>query len=152
MTLHTYSTAVTWEGSTGLGYRQYSRAHVATTSPATATLMLSADAAFRGDPALLNPEQLLVVAASSCQLLSFLAVAAQHNIDVRGYEDRAEGVMDDSDVPARISRIVLRPVVQVAPGTDHAEVVRIAEKAHGGCYIANSLTSSVKLDVRVVDA
>ncbi len=30
-----------------------------------------------GDPALLNPEQLLLAAASSCQFLSFLAVAAR---------------------------------------------------------------------------
>ena len=33
------------------------------------------DVAFRGDASLPNPEQLLVAAASSCQMLSFLAVA-----------------------------------------------------------------------------
>lgn len=152
MTTHTYATSVQWEGSTGVGYRAYSRAHTATAAPATTTVPLSADAAFRGDSARLNPEQLLVVAASSCQLLSFLAVAAQHKIDVRGYADDADGVMDDTALPARIGRIVLRPVVTVAPGTDAGEVVRLAHLAHDGCYIANSLTSQVELHVTVVGA
>ena len=150
MTTHTYATAVQWEGSTGLGYRAYSRAHAATAAPADATLALSADAAFRGDATRLNPEQLLVVAASSCQLLSFLAVAAQHKVDVLGYTDSAEGVMDETAEPARISRIVLRPVVTVAAGTDPLEVLRLVQLAHDGCYIANSISSDVQLDVTVV--
>jgi len=152
MTTHTYASSVQWEGSTALGYRGYSRAHTAIATPAHSPLSLSADPAFRGDATRLNPEQLLVVAASSCQLLSFLAVAAQYKVDVLGYADSAEGIMDDAVTPARISRIVLRPVVTVAAGTDPLEVVRLAQLAHDGCYIANSLSSAVQLDVTVVGA
>ena len=150
MTAHTYSTTVRWAGSTSLGYRAYSRSHTATA--AGATLTLSADAAFRGDPEHPNPEQLLVAAASSCQLLSFLAIAARRHVDVLGYDDRAEGFMDDSEQPVRIGRIVLRPVITVAPGTNRDEVVGLARLAHEDCYIASSLRSSVELEVTVVEA
>ena len=150
MTTHTYATTVQWAGSTGLGYRAYPRTHTATA--AGAVLTLSADAAFRGDAELPNPEQLLVAAASSCQLLSFLAVAARHHVDVLGYDDRAAGFMDDSERPVHIGRIVLRPVITVASGPTRDEVAELARLAHEECYVAHSLRSSVELEVTVVEA
>ena len=74
--VHTYRTSLTWDGTTSGGYKRYDRTHQLRAEPAAAGLTLSSDPAFLGDPTLLNPEQLLVAAASSCQLLSFLAVAA----------------------------------------------------------------------------
>src|SRR3712207_4244678 len=103
-TEHRYAGRVLWQGSTGLGYDGYGRAHEGSSPPAEAALALSSDPAFRGDPALLNPEQLLVLSASSCQLLSFLAVAARARIDVVAYEDEAEGVMPEDDKPVRVTR------------------------------------------------
>lgn len=150
MTTHTYTTTVRWVGSTGLGYRAYPRSHSATA--AGTTLTLSASAAFRGDPAHPNPEELLVAAASSCQLLSFLAVAARHRVDVLRYDDSAEGFMDDSERPVRVARIVLRPVITVAAGPTPDEVVELARLAHDECYVAHSLTAGVELDVTVVAA
>src|SRR5207302_6235228 len=84
---HRYTTTCTWSGSTAAGYEQYERDHTAAAPPAAARLELSGDPAFRGDPGRLNPEQLLVMAASSCQLLSFLAAAARARVDVIGYQD-----------------------------------------------------------------
>ncbi|WP_194410800.1 OsmC family protein [Microbacterium cremeum] len=152
MTIHTYTTTLAWEGSTGDGYRAYSRAHTAAAPPAAAELALSADAAFRGDAERANPEQLLVMAVSSCQLLSFLGEAARQGLDVRGYSDRADGVMDAAARPASISHITLRPEIVVAPGVDRAAVVAAAERAHEGCFIANSLRSTIRLVVTVVEA
>ncbi|MDQ6854594.1 MAG: OsmC family peroxiredoxin, partial [Actinomycetota bacterium] len=91
MAVHRYTVSCAWQGSTGGGYDAYDRSHTATAPPARPTLPLSSDPAFRGDPALLNPEQLLVMAAASCQLLSFLAVAARARVDVVDYRDDAEG-------------------------------------------------------------
>ncbi|WP_457252967.1 OsmC family protein [Pedococcus sp. P5_B7] len=148
---HTYLARVEWSGSTGVGYRAYPRAHTAWTPPATEGFDLSADPHFRGDPDLPNPEQLLVLAASSCQLLSFLAVAARGGVDVVSYEDDATGEMPDDLVPPRISRIVLSPRVRVTPHAggpdagpvDVATIERMLHEAHEQCYIANSLTTEV---------
>jgi organic hydroperoxide reductase OsmC/OhrA len=144
MTVHRYTTTLSWEGSTSGGYRDYSRAHTA------AGLALSADPAFRGDPELLNPEQLVVAAASSCQLLSFLAVAARHGVDVLAYDDRAEAEMDARQSPVRINVIRLHPTIRVAEGTDHAKVLHLVEVAHQDCFIANSLNSEITIDATVV--
>ncbi|UOE45527.1 OsmC family protein [Agromyces larvae] len=149
MDTHRYRTALAWHGSTAEGYRTYSRAHAVSAPPADATLHLSADAAFRGDAALLNPEQLLVAAASSCLLLMFLGEAARAGVDVVDYADDAEGELRDG----RIARIVLRPRVRVRSGSAAgvegqvaARVDALLRTAHEGCYIANSLTSDVALE------
>jgi organic hydroperoxide reductase OsmC/OhrA len=68
--VHRYTASCRWRGSTGAGYAAYDRAHEVEAVPAETTLSLSGDPAFGGDPTFLNPEQLLVMAASSCQLLS----------------------------------------------------------------------------------
>ncbi|NYE20120.1 OsmC family protein [Microbacterium immunditiarum] len=152
MTKHTYRTLTSWAGSTTGPYAAYDRTHEVSAPPADTPLRLSADPAFRGDDRLMNPEQMLVAAASSCQLLSFLAVANRAGIEVVRYVDAAHGAMDLAEQPARIGSIVLAPTVHVAPGTDHAKVIEAAQRAHETCYIANSLRTEVSLDVTVVDA
>jgi organic hydroperoxide reductase OsmC/OhrA len=144
--VHRYAARVTWDGSTAEGYEAYERAHTASAPPAQADLRLGSDPAFGGDADLLNPEQLLVLAASSCQLLSFLAVSARARLDVRSYRDEAEGVMDEGDPPARINRIVLRPRILLAAGPSEERVRGLCEKAHLQCFIANSLATEVVVE------
>ena len=113
------------------------------------TLALSSDPAFRGDATLLNPEQLLVMAASSCQLLSFLAVAARARIDVIEYRDDAEGEMPEDDPPVRITRITLRPQIVVWEDVNEARVRHLVEVAHRECFIANSLQTEVVVEPEI---
>jgi len=113
-------------------------------------LTMSSDPAFRGDPAHLNPEQLLLAAAVSCQLLSFLAVAARARIDVVAYSDDAEADMPEDDPPMRITAIRLRPTITVAAGTNVDRIDRLVEVAHKECFIANSLTSAMDIRATVV--
>ena len=145
-TTHHYRVRTAWSGSTGAGYEAYDRAHQASSPPSPAALELSSDPAFRGDPTLLNPEQLLVLAASSCQLLSFLAVAARARIDVVGYEDEGEGFMPEDDPPARLTRIVLRPRIRVVAGPTEERVRHLVDVGHRECFIANSLTTDVVVE------
>src|SRR3546814_5282921 len=49
----------------------------------------SSDPAFHGDPDLHNPEDMLVLALSSCHMLSYLALAALEGLEVVAYEDSA---------------------------------------------------------------
>ena len=143
---HSYRTTVAWAGSTGAGYEHYDRRHEIAMPPSAAPLTVSADPAFQGDPALTNPEQMLLAAASSCQLLSFLAVAARARVDVLSYSDQAEALMPEDDLPVRITRITLRPHIVVAEGTDIAKVTRLVDLAHRECYIANTVGSEMLLE------
>lgn len=147
-TVHRYRTELTWDGSTALGYDSYERSHRVGAPPADATLDLAADPAFLGDPARLNPEQLLVAAASSCQLLSFLAVAARARLDVVAYEDRAEAGMPEPESGAMwITCIDLHPTITLSdtdrPRPTDERLTHLTEVAHRECFIANSLRSDV---------
>ena len=145
--LHHYQARCSWRGSTGTGYEHYRREHHASAPPASTELTLSSDPAFRGDPARLNPEQLLVLAAASCQLLSFLAVAARSRLDVISYEDDAEAEMPERAHPIRLTTIRLRPRIVLRPGrADEARVRHLVQLAHHECYIANSLKTEITVE------
>jgi len=145
---HTYHARCRWTGDTGLGWESYDRQHAASAPPAAPELALTTGED-KGDPAQLNPEQLLVIAASSCQLLSFLHVAAKARIEVIEYEDDAEGVMPEDDPPMRVTNIVLKPRIVVREGPSEERVRHLAEVAHHECYIANSLRTDVRVEPRI---
>ena len=147
--VHEYRCQLTWSGSTGVGYDDYDRSHRVAAPPAERELELSGDRAFGGDAALPNPEQLVVVAASSCQLLSFLAICARARIDVVDYSDEATAVMPEDDEPMRITAIELRPRIVVAGDVSEERIRRYVALAHEQCYIANSLRTEIKIDPRI---
>jgi organic hydroperoxide reductase OsmC/OhrA len=144
--VHRYTACTSWQGSTADGYDAYDRTHTASAPPAHPQLALSSDPAFRGDPSKLNPEQLVVLAASSCQLLSFLAVAANARIDVIKYEDDAEAQMPEGDRPTRIARIVLKPRIEIRSDATEQRLRRLVQTAHDQCYVANSLHTEVVVE------
>src|SRR3954464_6203918 len=84
---HEYAANILWTGSrqgTTSSYQAYSREyefHVGS----KAVIRGSADPHFRGDPSLYNPEELLVVALSTCHLLTYLADCARAGIHVLSY-------------------------------------------------------------------
>ena len=148
MATNTYETRVRWTGSTGLGWERYDRTHVGTASPAEQEIRLTTGES-HGDPSILNPEQLLVMSASSCQMLSFLHLAAKARIDVVAYEDEATGVMPLDDEPLRITEITLRPRITVAGDASEERVRKLADTAHEHCFVANSLTAEMTLRPRI---
>ncbi len=144
--VHRYRAQCSWSGSTAAGYQHYDRTHAGAAPPAEAELSLSSDPAFRGAPSRLNPEQLVVLAAASCQLLSFLAVAARARLDVRDYRDDATATMPEAPKPMRLAEIVLRPRITLVAGPTEDRVRHLVEVAHRECFIANSLSTPVRVE------
>jgi organic hydroperoxide reductase OsmC/OhrA len=151
--IHRYRCRLRWSGSTGVGYDRYNRDHVVEVLTADGEpivpavdrtgLRMSGDAAFGGNGALLNPEQQLVVAAASCQMLSFLAVAARARLDVVEYADDAVGEMPDAD--GWITAIQLSPIVTVSGEVAEDRLLHWTEVGHRECYIANSLRTDIRV-------
>ena len=148
MDAHRYETRLQWSGSTGLGWDHYDREHGAVAPPAEQEVRLTTGES-QGDPAVLNPEQLVVMAASSCQMLFFLHLASKARIDVVEYVDDASGVMPLDDEPVRLTEITLRPRIVIAGDAGEERVQKLVHKAHEHCYIANSLKSEVTLEPHV---
>lgn len=144
MSEHTFTTSLAWAGSTGAGYDDFSREHELTM--ASASVRASSDAAFLGDARLPNPEQLLVAAASSCQMLSFLAVAARARLDVIDYRDDAVGEMPEGERPMWVTRIILRPQITLGSPAPRSKIERLVEVAHRECFIAQSVRSEIVLE------
>lgn len=166
--VHRYRCGLAWEGSTGAGYEQYQRVHrwwirLPDGTRVSPTDEMSNDPAFLGDAAFANPEHLLLMAAASCQLFSFLAVAARARIDVVAYADDATAEMPESNKPMRLTTIVLRPRITLAgsayddaggasrgsadgPAPTDARLQRLIEIAHKECFIANSVRPEITVE------
>jgi organic hydroperoxide reductase OsmC/OhrA len=144
MAANRYETRVRWTGSTGLGWEHYDRTHVATAAGAEQEVRVTTGES-KGDPTILNPEQLLLMAASSCQMLWFLHLAAKARIDVVEYDDEAIALMPTDKEPVRITEITLRPRIVVSGEVDEARVGKLAHLAHDHCFVANSLNSEMTL-------
>jgi len=148
---HSYAATLTWTGAAGGGtrdYKSYSREYRVEFDGKPA-MTGSADPAFRGDPGLHNPEDLLMVALSSCHMLSYLALAALEGLVVTAYEDAASGTMQQEGRGGRFTEVVLRPRVTLAPGSDLTRAESLHEDAHKTCFIANSVNFPVRHEAEV---
>jgi organic hydroperoxide reductase OsmC/OhrA len=143
--MQTYNARVRWEGSTGLGWEHYDRAHTAVAPPAEQEVRLTTGED-KGDPSVLNPEQLVVMAASSCQMLWFLHLAAKARIDVVSYEDEASASMPEDE---GLSEIVLRPRIVLGAEASEERVRKLIGTAHEHCNIANSLRTPISIEPQV---
>jgi organic hydroperoxide reductase OsmC/OhrA len=142
--VHDYRLALRWDrpGQGTVDYRSYSR-QFRVELPGKPDLVGSADPHFRGDAQLYNPEELLVIALSSCHLLSYLALCALKRVRVVGYTDDAIGRMVEHGSGGRFEQVTLRPHVTIAPDADLALARSLHHEAHESCYIASSVNFPV---------
>ncbi len=112
-------------------------------------LGLSATTETHGNAKLVNPEELLVGALASCHMMTFLAIAARDGMTVDSYADDAVGVLEkNSEGRTAVTRVTLRPSVVFGGERQptEAELSRLHEKAHRGCFIANSVKTEVHVE------
>ena len=149
---HQYSVTIRWTGNTGTGtsgYRNYERAHEIS-AEGKQVIAASSDQVFRGDATRWNPEELQVAELSSCHQLGYLHLCAVAGIVVVEYIDHAEGVMAMTpDGAGQFVRVVLRPKVTVAAGSDVAKAKELHHQAHQMCFIARSVNFAVETEPQV---
>ncbi len=106
----------------------------------------SAAPGYGGDAALVDPEQQLLAALSSCHMLTFLAVAANRGYVVDGYVDEAVAVLGKNEAgQTAVSAATLNPRVRFADAripTDE-EYANLHERARHACFIGNSIKTQV---------
>jgi len=148
---HTYSTHVRWTGNTGLGtasYRGYTR-NWEVAVPGKPVIPCSNDPLLGGDPTLMNPEDLLLSALSSCHMLWYLHLASDAGIIVTAYEDTPEGLGEVSPGGAgRFVSATLRPNITVKPGANMDRAHAIHDEIHAYCFIARSVAFPVSIEPR----
>jgi organic hydroperoxide reductase OsmC/OhrA len=148
---HEFGARVTWEGNDGAGTSSYAgyRRAFRVSAAGKADLRGSAAAAFRGEAALFNPEELMLAALSSCHMLFYLALCARSGLVVVAYEDSPRGTLRlEPDGGGRFVEIALRPRVTLRGGAE-ADARALHEKAGALCFIANSCRVPIRHEVEV---
>ena len=97
-----------------------------------------------------DPEEAYVASISSCHMLTFLFVAAKAGFTVTAYRDEAVGTMTrTAQGVVWISRVTLAPVIQYGERQPTAdELAHLHHAAHDGCFIANSVKTTVTVEPR----
>lgn len=151
---HRFECRLVWTGARLGGttnYETYSREY-RVDIPGKVSIRGTSAPAFRGDPKLANPEDLLVAALSACHFLSYVAYCARDGVNVTAYEDDAAGTMKRVDGVTRFTDVLLKPRVTVAAGADVEKARALHEKAHHACFIANSVNFPVRNEPEILVA
>ena len=139
---------IAWRRSSStFTYDSYNRAHEWRIHQHTIPASAAPD--FRGDPDRLNPEEAFVAALASCHMLTFLALAAKRKVTPDTYTDDAVGYLEKNQAGRMaITRVVLRPRVVWAPDVTipESDLMSLHHHAHEGCFIANSVTTDVRVE------
>ena len=138
---HSFACRLAWTGST-TDIASYSREHQISIERKP-TLKMTAAPAFRGDPAIANPEDLLMAALSSCHFLSYASLCVRKGIVLVSYEDDAFGKMEMSAGKIRFVDVLLKPRCVIASG-DLDVAKKLHDNAHAECFIASSVNFPVR--------
>lgn len=97
------------------------------------------------DETAIDPEEMLVASLSSCHMLWFLDLARRAGVMVHSYHDNADAVMSkNADGKIAVTLITLRPYVECDATPETLD--ELHHKAHEVCFIANSVTSDVRVE------
>ena len=141
---------LTWELNQGvLTPGKYSNKHEIIFNP---NITINGDSApdWQGDPKNSNPEQTLAASLSSCHMMTFLALAAKMNWPVISYKDKAVATLGKNSLgKMSVTDIELNPKVKFSKdfSIDEKKMREIQDRAHRYCFIANSLSSEVKVKI-----
>ncbi|MDX1738955.1 MAG: OsmC family protein [Alphaproteobacteria bacterium] len=144
------SIETSWERSEpSLEFNKFSNAH---TVRYNNHFELDVDAApdWGGDPENTNPEQALAAALSSCHMMTFLALAAKAKWPVASYYDKAIAYLGKNPKgQMSVSKIDLHPIVRFDSGfsVSSDEMAEMQDRAHRYCFIANSLSDTVEINI-----
>jgi len=121
-------------------------------SPGLPPLQIAAPLDYDGPGDAWSPEHLLLAAVQGCLLLTFRAIANLSRLPFVSLVIDAAGTVNKQDGVTRFTEIVLRPVLTVPPGTDHARARRMLERSETACLISASLSTPIRMEPHVQDA
>ncbi len=142
---HQYTCTVEWTGAAEgptVAAQTFSRA-TRVTFAGRPPVGMSAAPEFGGDGSQINPEELFTASLATCQMLTYLFLAARNGVRVLSYTDAAVGDLAVQQGKLRMTRVTLRPTITITADSDRATAESLVERAHNDCFIANSVTCAV---------
>jgi len=140
---------ITWTKETeSFHYKEYNRDHT-WEFPNGHTVRASAAPRFLGNEECVDPEEAFVASLSACHMLTFLAICAREDMVVERYEDDAVGYLGVRDRRLVMARVILRPRVTFAAGSEPTPDVldNLHERSHHDCFLASSVTTEITVEL-----
>lgn len=100
---------------------------------------------FKGTPDVWCPEELMIGAVNSCLMLTFLTFAQRRQLEIPGYESRAEGTVESAGGKFRVTRIKVQPEVLLSRENDIPLARDVFKDAKEACIISNSVNAQIDL-------
>ena len=142
---------LTWKrGDTPFEYQKYSRDHTWKFEGGH-EMQASAAPAYLGNPKFADPEEAFVASLSSCQMLTFLAIAAKKKFVLDEYVDEAVGHMEkNAEGRLAITRVTLRLRLKFSGDKQPTpeEIEEMNHMAHEQCFIANSVKTEITIEAQ----
>lgn len=137
--MHTFKATLNWPDA-----GTFEKSHTVSID-GKADLAVSAAKVFKGDPALYNPEDLLLTSLMSCHMMSYLYCCSVAKIKVVSYKDHAEAILETlSDGSGKITKVTLHPEVIIRNPAQVELAKTLHVKANQLCFIANSCNFEVE--------
>jgi len=115
-------------------------------------LDVSAPPEFAGEAGVWTPEHMLVAAAASCLMTTFLAIAEFSKLHVYSYRSKAFGKLEKiPEEGYRFTEVNLAPIIDVAP-EDVEKALRLMGKAEKSCFVTKSLRATVRVEPEFIHA
>ena len=138
---HLFKVALNWikkESKMDSSTRIYTKSHHISIE-GKPDLEVSAAKAFKGDPNLYNPEDLLLSSLTSCHMMSYLYCCMQYKIEVISYQDHSEATLQvNPDGSGKIVKVDLFPDIIISDSSQIELALSLHKKANELCFIANS--------------
>jgi organic hydroperoxide reductase OsmC/OhrA len=137
-----------WTYDTSLSWSQELEGELA--SAGLPGLTFGSPPEFGGKPGRWGPETLLLGAAESCTLLTFLALAKRKGVQCSAYRSSAVGtVAADAEGLIRFTEVIIRPVVRLKNPADEPTVRAIFQDVPRRCFIGASLKAEPRIELTV---
>ena len=104
----------------------------------------------KGMEGIWSPEHLLVAAANSCLMTTFLAIAENSRLEFVDFSSKAIGKLEIVDGKYKISEITLTPTVIIRDESQKEKAERVLNKSEAACLISNSLKSKIIFNTNIV--
>lgn len=137
-----------WTYDTSLSWSQELEGELAATG--LPGLTFGSPPEFGGKPGLWGPETLLLGAAESCTLLTFLSLAKRKGVQCSAYRSSAVGTLAaDAEGLIRFTEVIIRPVVRLKNPEDEATVRAIFQDVPRRCFIGASLKAEPRIELTI---
>ncbi len=113
-------------------------------APDHPALNVGSPPAFKGDPDVWCPEDLLIGGLNTCLMLTFLAIAQRRGLQVVGYEASAQGTLEEHEGKYRVTTVKVQPSVSIANEVEAKLRDEVVRETIASCIITNSISGTVE--------